>query len=95
MAQRAIKEYDAKCLLDRYVEEKSHQGIHRLQKKAAFREGEKWHELLKNNPWLKNNSLVIKPDILIGRRNKNNLLLLDIDEKTAKKFTSSKTKKNH
>lgn len=41
------------------------------------------------NPWLKSKKLVVKPDQLMGKRGKNNLLLLDADYDKALEFINA------
>ena len=85
MAQRGIREYDAKNLLARYLPEYlddfSYKGNLALVGPETDTE-----ELEAGNPWLKTTRLVVKPDQLFGKRGKSGLVLLDADWDTAKKY---------
>jgi ATP-citrate lyase beta-subunit len=76
MAQRGIREYDAKRLFARYLpdylEDFSYKGEIALVGPDTDLEA-----LAKVNPWLKAKKLVIKPDQLFGKRGKHGLVLLD------------------
>ena len=78
MAQRGIREYDAKRLLARYLPEYlndfSYSGNLALVGPDTDLE-----ELASSNPWLKTSRLVVKPDQLFGKRGKHGLVLLDSD----------------
>jgi ATP citrate (pro-S)-lyase len=47
-------------------------------------------KLISENPWLKEEPLVVKPDMLFGRRGKNNLILLKANLDEAKEFINTK-----
>lgn len=89
MAQRGIREYDAKNLLARYLPEYltdfSYQGNLALVGPETDLE-----ELERANPWLKTARLVVKPDQLFGRRGKLGLVLLDADWEKAKEYLKEK-----
>lgn len=76
MAQKAIRESDAKKLLNRYL--KVNNGMEPVSGKIiAVGPETDVDELPEKYPWLKKERLVVKPDQLIKRRGKNQLLLLD------------------
>jgi ATP citrate (pro-S)-lyase len=78
MARRKVREYDAKRLITKHLG---------LQIKSAQATPETDMEKLEDeNPWLKNERLVVKPDMLFGKRGKHKLVLLDSDFEGAKKF---------
>jgi ATP-citrate lyase beta-subunit len=85
MAQRGIREYDAKRLLARYLPEYlndySYNGNLALVGPDTDLE-----DLVSSNPWLKTSRLVVKPDQLFGKRGKHGLVLLDSDWDKARKY---------
>ncbi len=76
MAQRGIREYDAKRLLAQYLK-KYMQGLSYDFKAALVTPETDWALLVKENPWLKKNKLVAKPDQLFGKRGKHGLVLVN------------------
>lgn len=84
MAQKGIREYDAKCMLAKAVPEYS-KGKFALDERLVLVTPETdLGGLEKEHPLLSKEKLVVKPDQLFGKRGKNNLLLLDADLKAAK-----------
>ena len=85
MAQRGIREYDAKRLLARilpeYLKEFSYRGELALVEPETDLE-----ELEANEPWLKTSRLVVKPDQLFGKRGNHGLVLLDATWPEAQKY---------
>jgi ATP-citrate lyase beta-subunit len=85
MAQRGIREYDAKRLLARflpeYLNEFSYKGDLALVGPETDLE-----VLVAANPWLKTERLVVKPDQLFGKRGKHGLVLLNANWDEAKKY---------
>jgi len=85
MAQRGIREHDAKRLLARnlpeYLNEFSYKGEVALVGPETDLE-----ELTSTHPWLKTARLVVKPDQLFGKRGKYGLVLLDADWDRTKKY---------
>ncbi len=85
MAQKNIYEYDAKILLAKelpkyYPEFKYH------NKLAIVEPNIDLDQLIKENPWIKSEKVVVKPDQLFGKRGKANLLLLDANSDQMKQF---------
>ncbi|MFH0884207.1 MAG: ATP citrate lyase citrate-binding domain-containing protein [Candidatus Micrarchaeota archaeon] len=78
MARRKVREHDGKKLLAKYM------GLG-LQCCQATPETN-FDMLAKENPWLLQKKLVVKPDMLFGKRGKSNLVLLDADFAKAKEF---------
>ncbi|MBN1170419.1 ATPase [Candidatus Micrarchaeota archaeon] len=74
MARRRIREYSAKKLLNRN------------SKCVQVTPETDLDDLAKKNPWLREAKLVVKPDMLFGKRGKNNLVLLDASFDDAKRF---------
>ncbi|MHA1975134.1 MAG: ATP citrate lyase citrate-binding domain-containing protein [Candidatus Hodarchaeales archaeon] len=89
MAQKSIYEYDAKKLiasqLTKYFPEF---GYH--NKLVVITPETNFEKLVKEQPWLKSEKLVAKPDQLFGKRGKANLLLLNADFNQLKKFAKEK-----
>jgi ATP-citrate lyase beta-subunit len=90
MAQRGIREYDGKKMLARYWSEYFHY-IERYEGKVALVGPETDMNALANeNPWLKKEKLVVKPDQLFGKRGKHNLVLLDASFEQAKNWINDR-----
>jgi ATP-citrate lyase beta-subunit len=74
MAQKAIREYDAKSILakhwDKYFPDFTY-----AYETAIVKSGSELKELAKDKKWLKKKTLVAKPDMLFGKRGKNDLVL--------------------
>jgi succinyl-CoA synthetase beta subunit len=50
-------------------------------------------ELVSEKPWLKTTQLVVKPDMLFGKRGKNDLLALNVDISAAETFIHERMNK--
>ncbi len=74
MAQKAIREYDAKSILakhwDKYFPDFTY-----AYETVLVRNGSELLEAAKDKKWLKEKTLVAKPDMLFGKRGKNGLVL--------------------
>ncbi|MFA6761168.1 MAG: ATP citrate lyase citrate-binding domain-containing protein [Sulfuricurvum sp.] len=74
MAQKAIREYDAKTILarhwDRYFPSFSY-----AYETVMVQDGSQLKEAAKSKGWLNEKPLVAKPDMLFGKRGKNSLVL--------------------
>ncbi|MCK9455013.1 MAG: ATP citrate lyase citrate-binding domain-containing protein [Sulfurimonas sp.] len=74
MAQKAIREYDAKSILakhwDKYFPDFTY-----AYETVIVRNGSELTKAAKEKTWLKEKKLVAKPDMLFGKRGKNNLVL--------------------
>ncbi len=85
MAQRGIREYDAKRLLAKilpeYLKDFSYRGDLSLVGPETDLE-----ELEAREPWLRTSRLVVKPDQLFGKRGKHGLVLLDATWPEADKY---------
>lgn len=83
MAERAIREYDAKRLLASYMPEFN------IPKKLVLVGPEtNLKEILQKNDWLAKEKLVVKVDQLIGKRAERNLLKVDVNADEALSFIS-------
>ncbi len=85
MAQRGIREYDAKRLLARYLPEYLHDFSYKGDLALVGPETD-LEDLATANPWLKTQRLVVKPDQLFGKRGKHGLVLLDASWDEAKSY---------
>jgi ATP-citrate lyase beta-subunit len=77
MAEKGIREYDAKRLIAKALPDFSEGQIKYNQKSVLIGPETNMNELVKKNPWLKQEKLVAKPDQLFGKRGKNNLLYVN------------------
>jgi ATP-citrate lyase beta-subunit len=76
MAQRGIREYDAKRMLAKYLPDYLKDFSYRGEI-ALVSPDTDLDSLVAENPWLKAKKLVVKPDQLFGKRGKLGLVLLD------------------
>jgi ATP-citrate lyase beta-subunit len=101
MAQKGIREYLAKKLLAKYIADNPSYGFTYNGKVALVRPDKSIDEIALENPWIKEKKLVVKPDMLFGKRGKHGLVLLDasfeeakiwINERMGKEFEIGKAK---
>jgi ATP citrate (pro-S)-lyase len=88
MARRKICEYDTKKLMMEHLPRLS--GIKLNLRSVQITPDTDFSKLVSENPWLKQGPLVVKPDMLFGRRGKNKLLLLKASFDEAKEFLRKK-----
>ncbi|WP_457745810.1 ATP citrate lyase citrate-binding domain-containing protein [Sulfurimonas sp.] len=74
MAQKAIREYDAKSILARHWD-KYFPDFTYSYETVLVQNGAELQEAAKENAWLNEKTLVAKPDMLFGKRGKNGLVL--------------------
>jgi len=86
MSARAISEASGKRLLN---EQLGDCGAAQCRF-AAFEEGNDWNKIESENPWLKTEKLVVKPDQLIKRRGKLGLIKVNTDFETVKSWVGEK-----
>lgn len=86
MAQRAIREYDAKRMLERLWKDYFGDTVVFGGKAVQVTPDSDWDQLKTENVWLEREKLVVKPDQLIGKRGKHGLILLNADFVAAKKW---------
>ncbi len=81
MAQRAIREYDGKAIFARHWEE-YFSGFHYGFKSVLVTSGEELKAKAEEHgfEWLKQEPLVAKPDMLFGKRGKNDLVLFKVEK---------------
>jgi len=90
MARRKIREFNSKKLLAKYLEKVSNGKVKYSGKCAQVSPTSDMDALLKENSWLAETQLVVKPDMLFGKRGANNLVLLDGSWEDAKAFIKEK-----
>lgn len=92
MAQRGIREYDAKRMMAEVI--KIYDNSFSYDGKVALVTPEtKMDDLIKNAAWLKTDKLVVKPDQLFGKRGKHGLLCLNASWGDASKWISERMNK--
>ncbi|KAL0295864.1 UNVERIFIED_CONTAM: ATP-citrate synthase alpha chain protein 2 [Sesamum calycinum] len=77
MARKKIREYDSKRLLKEHFKRLS--GSELEIKSAQVTESTDFKELVDKEPWLSSTKLVVKPDMLFGKRGKSGLVALNLD----------------
>ena len=77
MAQKGIREYDAKRLIARALAERGVEGVPVDTRLVLVTPETDLDGLPAEQPWLNETKLVCKPDQLFGKRGKNNLLFVD------------------
>lgn len=92
MSAKAIREATGKDLINRHL--KSPQLAHAKCRFATFTEETNWEDLVQQNPWLKTEKLVVKPDQLIKRRGKLGLIKVNTDFAGVKKWISERMGKD-
>lgn len=90
MAHRAIREYDGKKLLSVLFSKYSDGNCSLEDRFLKITSETNIVQLRKENPWLADARLVAKPDQLIKRRMKNNLVLLDASWEEAAQWVSQR-----
>ena len=74
MAQKAIREFDAKSILAKHWD-KYFPGFTYAYETVMVQNGSELTKAAKEKTWLKDKALVAKPDMLFGKRGKNGLVL--------------------
>ena len=74
MAQKAIREYDAKSILARHWD-KYFPDFTYAYETVMVQNGSELNKQAKSKKWLNEKTLVAKPDMLFGKRGKNDLVL--------------------
>ncbi|XP_078161129.1 ATP-citrate synthase alpha chain protein 2-like isoform X1 [Carex rostrata] len=77
MARKKIREYDSKRLLKEHL--KRICGIDLQILSAQVTESTDFKELVEKEAWLESTKLVVKPDMLFGKRGKSGLVALNLD----------------
>lgn len=89
MSAKAIREATGKDLLNRWLK-----GSANTSRFVVVNENTNFNDLVVQNPWLKQESLVVKPDQLIKRRGKLGLILVNADIEGVKKWVSERMAKD-
>ncbi len=93
MAHKAIREADGMRMLARLLKDYSAGKYEISDKIVTVTPETDMAELQKQNPWLTDEKLVVKPDQLIKRRGKNKLVLVDVNFDQAKAWIKEKSAK--
>lgn len=93
MAQRGIREYAAKKLLSKYVNEYSSGKFQYKGEVGLATPANSIEAIAEKNNWIKEKRLVVKPDQLFGKRGKHGLILLNATYDEAKQWIKERTGK--
>lgn len=88
MARKKIREYSSKQLLKQHLARIA--GIQLPLQCAQVRKDTNFADLLDANPWMKATKLVVKPDMLFGKRGKNDLVGLNLDATDVEAFIKAR-----
>ncbi|CAG2117461.1 unnamed protein product, partial [Medioppia subpectinata] len=89
MSAKAIREATGKDLLNRFLK-----GSANTSRYAVVHEDTNFSDLVAQQPWLKTERLVVKPDQLIKRRGKLGLILVNADIDSVKKWVADRMAKD-
>ena len=93
MAQRGIREYHGKKMMAKNWSE-YFKDLKKYEGKIALIDPQTtMDDVAKQNPWLKKEKLVVKPDQQIGKRGKHNLILLNATFDEAKNWINERMNK--
>lgn len=84
MARKKIREYNSKRLLKQHIQQLAN--INLPIKVAQVRHDTNFAELVAQHPWMKTTKLVVKPDMLFGKRGKHDLVGLNLEAAGAEAF---------
>jgi ATP-citrate lyase beta-subunit len=90
MAQKPIREYDAKNMLAKHWQEYIGKDFQLGTKVAQVAPDTDLDKLAKEKEWLTTERLVVKPDMMMGKRGKHGLILLNAEWSDAKKWLKEK-----
>ncbi|VAH92265.1 unnamed protein product [Triticum turgidum subsp. durum] len=88
MARKKIREYDSKLLLKEHLKRLAGIDLHILS--AQVTQSTDFAELVNQHPWLSTTKLVVKPDMLFGKRGKSGLVALNLDVAQVKEFVKER-----
>ncbi|VAI04632.1 unnamed protein product [Triticum turgidum subsp. durum] len=88
MARKKIREYDSKRLLKEHLKRLAGIDLHILS--AQVTQLTDFAELVNQHPWLSTTKLVVKPDMLFGKRGKSGLVALNLDVAQVKEFVKER-----
>jgi ATP-citrate lyase beta-subunit len=93
MAQKAIREFDAKGLLERHLPEYSSGQVDYRRRAVLVTPAKDLEGQRADNPWLNQERLVVKPDQLFGKRGKNGLLAVNVTYDDARSWIAAHMKR--
>ncbi|KAJ9563776.1 hypothetical protein OSB04_008936 [Centaurea solstitialis] len=88
MARKKIREYDSKRLVKEHYKRIS--GSELAIRSAQVTESTDLNELIEKEPWLSSSKLVVKPDMLFGKRGKSGLVALNLDLAQVSEFVKAR-----
>ncbi|XP_017192583.1 ATP-citrate synthase alpha chain protein 2 isoform X2 [Malus domestica] len=88
MARKKIREYDSKRLLKQHLKRLA--GIDLQINSALVTESTDFSELSNEHTWLSSTRLVVKPDMLFGKRGKSGLVALNLDMAQVAEFVKQR-----
>uniref|UniRef100_A0A453JXU7 ATP-citrate synthase ATP-grasp domain-containing protein n=1 Tax=Aegilops tauschii subsp. strangulata TaxID=200361 RepID=A0A453JXU7_AEGTS len=88
MARKKIREYDSKRLLKEHLKRLA--GIDLQILSAQVTQSTDFTELSNQEPWLSSMKLVVKPDMLFGKRGKSGLVALNLDLAQVRQFVKER-----
>ncbi|XP_042402007.1 ATP-citrate synthase alpha chain protein 3-like [Zingiber officinale] len=88
MARKKIREYDSKRLIKEHLKRLT--GIDLQIRSAQVTELTDLDELANREAWLSSQKLVVKPDMLFGKRGKSGLVALNLDLSQATQFVNER-----
>uniref|UniRef100_A0A061S2C8 ATP citrate synthase n=1 Tax=Tetraselmis sp. GSL018 TaxID=582737 RepID=A0A061S2C8_9CHLO len=88
MARKKIREHSAKTLLRTHL--KRLRGIELPTESVQVNADTDFRKLVEDHPWMAERSLVVKPDMLFGKRGKHNLVGLDLRHDEAEVFVKGR-----
>ena len=88
MARKKIREYDSKRLLKQHLKRVA--GIDLQINSAQVTESTDIAELANTETWLSSTRLVVKPDMLFGKRGKSGLVALNLDMAQVAEFVKQR-----
>ncbi len=93
MAQKGIREFDAKRMMSKALPDFSNGKIKFEAKQVLIGTNTNLKKLEQENPWLKTEKLVAKPDQLFGKRGLNNLLYVNKSWKEVQEWINERMNK--
>ncbi|GAB2265582.1 ATP-citrate synthase alpha chain protein 2 [Dionaea muscipula] len=88
MARKKIREYDSKRLLKQHLQRLC--GIQLNIPSVQVTESTDFRELVNNETWLSSSRLVVKPDMLFGKRGKSGVVALNLDVAQVAQFVKDR-----
>ncbi|CAI5513280.1 unnamed protein product [Closterium sp. Naga37s-1] len=88
MARKKIREYDSKRLLKEHLKRLA--GIDLTINSVQITSETDFAKLANEQPWMNSTRMVVKPDMLFGKRGKSGLVALDLDFAGVEAFVKSK-----